>query len=66
LKQLSEIGPDRVKTQKLHQAREFQICAWAANKWSHQALVAGFDLGFELESAPVNGQAILLQEFYQI
>jgi two-component system sensor histidine kinase TctE len=38
------------------------ICAWAANEWSHQALVAGVDLGFELEAAPVNGQTILLQE----
>jgi two-component system sensor histidine kinase TctE len=38
------------------------IAAWAANEWSHQAFVAGVDLGFELEDAPVNGQLILLQE----
>jgi two-component system sensor histidine kinase TctE len=38
------------------------IGSWAANEWSHQAIVAGVDLGFELESAPVNGQVVLLQE----
>lgn len=38
------------------------ICVWAADAWFHQALVAGLDLGFELEDAPVNGQTILLQE----
>ena len=35
---------------------------WAANEWFHQASVAGFDLGFELEDALVTGQVILLQE----
>lgn len=39
-----------------------EIGSWAANEWSHQAIVAGVDLGFELESASVNGQVVLLQE----
>lgn len=38
------------------------VGAWAANEWSHQAFVAGVDLGFELEHASVLGQAALLQE----
>ena len=38
------------------------IASWAANERSHLAFVAGVDLGFELETAPVNGQALLLQE----
>jgi two-component system sensor histidine kinase TctE len=38
------------------------IGAWAANEWSHHAVVAGIDLGFELASAILSGQAALLQE----
>lgn len=38
------------------------IGAWAANEWSHQAFIAEIDLGFELQSAMVEGQASLLQE----
>jgi two-component system sensor histidine kinase TctE len=38
------------------------IASWAANEWSHLAFVAGVDLGFELQTAPVNGQSLLLQE----
>jgi two-component system, OmpR family, sensor histidine kinase TctE len=38
------------------------VGAWAANEWSHQAIIAGVDLGFELEAASVNGQIVLLQE----
>jgi two-component system, OmpR family, sensor histidine kinase TctE len=39
-----------------------EIGSWAANEWSHQAIIAGVDLGFELDAAPVNGQIVLLQE----
>lgn len=39
-----------------------EVAAWAANQWSHPALAAGADLGFELQSVWVQGQAILLQE----
>lgn len=39
-----------------------EIGSWAANEWSHQAILAGVDLGFELDAAPVNGQIVLLQE----
>ena len=38
------------------------IGIWAANEWFHQASAAGVDLGFELDTALVNGQAMLLQE----
>lgn len=38
------------------------IGAEAANEWSSRAFLAGVDLGFQLESAPIHGQAILLQE----
>jgi len=38
------------------------IGIWAANEWSHQAIVAGIDLGFELTPAVISGQAALLQE----
>lgn len=38
------------------------IASWAANEWSHLAFVAGVDLGFELETASVYGQALMLQE----
>jgi len=34
----------------------------AANEWSSRAYAAGVDLGFQLETAYINGQAILLQE----
>jgi two-component system sensor histidine kinase TctE len=36
--------------------------SWAANEWSHLAYVAHIDLGFELATATVNGQALMLQE----
>ena len=39
-----------------------EIGSWAANEWSHHAINAGVDLGFELDAAPVNGQIVLLQE----
>jgi len=35
---------------------------FAANEWSHQALLNGVDLGFELGPAVVQGHATLLQE----
>ena len=38
------------------------IAAWAANEWAHPAYVAGVDLGFDLASAKLDGQALLLQE----
>jgi two-component system sensor histidine kinase TctE len=38
------------------------IGAWGANEWSHRAFIAMVDLGFELESAVVSGQATFLQE----
>ncbi len=38
------------------------IASWAANEWSQRAFVAGIDLGFELQTASVNGQSLLLQE----
>lgn len=38
------------------------VGAWAANEWSHRAIIDGVDLGFELDAAPVNGQIVLLQE----
>jgi two-component system sensor histidine kinase TctE len=34
----------------------------AANEWSSRAYAAGVDLGFQLEKAYINGQALLLQE----
>ncbi|WP_283745232.1 sensor histidine kinase [Sideroxydans sp. CL21] len=39
-----------------------EIASWAANEWSHQAIMSGVDLGFELDTAFVNGQTVLLQE----
>lgn len=39
-----------------------EIGVWAANEWSHRSVVAGVDLGFELEPSMVKGQVILLQE----
>ncbi len=38
------------------------IGAEAANEWSSQAIMAGVDLGFQLDAAPVYGHPILLQE----
>lgn len=38
------------------------IGAEAANEWSSRAYAAGVDLGFQLETACINGQALLLQE----
>lgn len=38
------------------------IGSWSANEWSHRAFVAGVDLGFELETACVQGHVLLLQE----
>ena len=38
------------------------IGACAANEWSHQAVVGGIDLGFELSPTVISGQAALLQE----
>ena len=38
------------------------IGAYAANEWSHQAVVEGIDLGFELSPTVISGQSALLQE----
>lgn len=39
-----------------------EIGSWAANEWSHCAINANVDLGFDLEAAPVSGNFVLLQE----
>ena len=39
-----------------------EIGARAANEWSRRAFSSGIDLGFQLESAVVKGQPVLLQE----
>ncbi len=38
------------------------IGAWAANEWAHRAILAGADLGFELQPAIVHGHSVFLQE----
>lgn len=59
---IARADPDAQYSMTLSRVDLKDIAVQAANEWSSRAFAAGLDLGFQLASAPVIGQAILLQE----
>ncbi len=59
---IARTDPDGQSMAQFSRVNLKDIGAEAANEWSSRAYAAGVDLGFQLETACVNGQAILLQE----
>jgi two-component system sensor histidine kinase TctE len=59
---IARADPNSQNSAEFSQINLKDIAAEAANEWSSQAFSAGIDLGFQLLTAPVYGQSILLQE----
>lgn len=59
---LARVDPDTQLTPELSPIDLKDLGTEAASEWSQQAIAANVDLGFQLESAPVNGQFVLLRE----
>ena len=59
---IARSDPDAQHSPALSRVDLKDIGVQAANEWSSRAFAANIDLGFQLTTAPVIGQAVLLQE----
>lgn len=59
---IARADPDAQYSTTLSRVDLKNVAVQAANEWSRRAFADGVDLGFQLATAPVVGQAILLQE----